>query len=767
MTIRQRRKKLEEMERGNGLSDAYTATLSRLKAQNGNRVGLGLRALMWVSYSEKPLRAEQLCHALGVEIGSTDLDPDNVPALRTLLSSCLGLLTVEASSSIVRLVHFTLQEHLLSDPTIFHSPHSTVAEVCLTYLNSRSVRDLSPTLRSAPSTMPFLKYASLHWAAHTKRGMTENVRILALRLLDRFDEHISAQLLLLKHEKWGFFGPKVRGVEGRVGFTGLHGGAYLGMVDVVATIMEMKNSDANASDFTGSTALTWAAYKGHREVVKILLEREDVNPNHAVAEYGWTPLELAAAGGHEGVAKMLLERNDVNPDRPNKYGGTPLLLAAANGHEGIVKILLERNDVNPDRPNKYGQTPLLLAAAGGHEGVAKMLLERNDVNPDQADTKYGQTPLMLAADGGHEGIVKILLERNDVNPNLVDTEYGQTPLFLAAEGGHEGIVKILLERNDVNPNLADTKYCQTPLSWAAEGGHEGVAKMLLERNDVKPDQPDTEYGRTPLSMAAANGHEGIVKMLLERNDVSPDQPDTEYGRTPLSWAAEGGPEGVVKVFLELNDFRTTIPHDENLAPQPVAPPLPHNRPIDIPLKPDHLNSPVSGTSSQASLPPPAEPTEEGLVETKFSSSCPNANIKDSNINPPLPPLDSIELELVPELMHPLSASPDAPSTTKPSVLLQLASLRPLMFLPSLRKSDTRPNNTRSPLPIVLNRYWTIYSCLCLLVSVAYRKNSRNRTSRQGVGAALARKVLHIFLFAVLKLGLGNRRWRELLRSRHK
>jgi len=104
-------------------------------AQKGGRAGLGLQALMWVLYSERPLVAEELCHALGVEIGSTDLDPENIPALRTLLSSCLGLLTVEAASSTVRLVHFTLREHLSSDTTLFHSPHSTIAEACLTYLN--------------------------------------------------------------------------------------------------------------------------------------------------------------------------------------------------------------------------------------------------------------------------------------------------------------------------------------------------------------------------------------------------------------------------------------------------------------------------------------------------------------------------------------------------------------------------------------------------------------------------------------------------------
>ena len=126
VTIGQRRKKLAEIARGNGLSDAYTATLTRLKTQKGNKSVLGQKALIWVSYSARPLQAEELCHALGMEIGSTDLDPESIASMRTLLSSCLGLLTVEASSSMVRLVHFTLQEHLSSDPTLSSVPNRPV-----------------------------------------------------------------------------------------------------------------------------------------------------------------------------------------------------------------------------------------------------------------------------------------------------------------------------------------------------------------------------------------------------------------------------------------------------------------------------------------------------------------------------------------------------------------------------------------------------------------------------------------------------------------
>ena len=108
MTVRQRRKKLDKMRQGNGLDDAYTANLRWVRAQKGYKSVLGMKALMWVLYSERPIQVQAPRHVLGVKIGSSDLDPENVPALRTLVASCLGLVTVEESSSTVRPVHFTL-----------------------------------------------------------------------------------------------------------------------------------------------------------------------------------------------------------------------------------------------------------------------------------------------------------------------------------------------------------------------------------------------------------------------------------------------------------------------------------------------------------------------------------------------------------------------------------------------------------------------------------------------------------------------------------
>ena len=143
-TVHQRRQTLHKMTNGFGLDDAYSTTLSRIREQRGGRVKLGMEAVMWISRSKRPLRGEELCHALAVELGTTDLNVQNVPSIRTLLSCTLGLVTIDEKTSTLRLVHFTLQEYLAAHPSLFTTPHSMMAETCLTYLNFQSICKLQP-----------------------------------------------------------------------------------------------------------------------------------------------------------------------------------------------------------------------------------------------------------------------------------------------------------------------------------------------------------------------------------------------------------------------------------------------------------------------------------------------------------------------------------------------------------------------------------------------------------------------------------------------
>jgi len=55
----------------------------------------------------------------------------------------------------------------------------------------------------------------------------------------------------------------------------------------------------------------------------------------------------AALNGHEGVVKLLLQREDVDPNRTDKHGGTPFSYATKKGHERIVQLLQARKSVGP------------------------------------------------------------------------------------------------------------------------------------------------------------------------------------------------------------------------------------------------------------------------------------------------------------------------------------------------------------------------------------------------------------------------------------
>ena len=445
-TIYRRRQKLRAMGTSLDLGGAYEATLERVKAQGGEKARLGVATLMWISHSRRPLQAEEICHAVAIRIGSNDFDNDDAPAISTLLGCCQGLATMEKGTSTVRLIHFTLQEYLCTHPDLFDKAHSTIAETCLTYLNCQHANDLPTDSPFHPPGTPLLEYSSLYWGTHMQMELSDRAKAFALQLLGQFDGHISAKILwrsiggelLRRVLPWGPLPDCER-------FSALHCISYFGMTEVARILIKMSRWDVNQGDGLGVTPLIWAAIYGHAEMVRVLLEEKQIQPDRQEANHGRAALSWAAEKGHEGIVKLLLGRGDVNPDARDTHGQTPLLWAVENSHIGLVKLLLGHKDVNADTPERaHGRAPLSWAAEKGNEGIVKLLLGRKDVNPDRLG-KSGRSPLSWAAEKGHEGIVKLLLGLDNVHPDTPDTNYGRTPLSWAAANDHEEIVKLLLE----------------------------------------------------------------------------------------------------------------------------------------------------------------------------------------------------------------------------------------------------------------------------------------------------------------------------------
>jgi len=74
-------------------------------------------------------------------------------------------------------------------------------------------------------------------------------------------------------------------------------------------------------------------------VVKLLFEREDVDPNHTDKDDG-TPLSSAASRRREPERLSYCSNGEMlTLNLPDKYGVTPLPYAVRRGHERIAQLL--------------------------------------------------------------------------------------------------------------------------------------------------------------------------------------------------------------------------------------------------------------------------------------------------------------------------------------------------------------------------------------------------------------------------------------------
>jgi ankyrin repeat protein len=141
-----------------------------------------------------------------------------------------------------------------------------------------------------------------------------------------------------------------------------------------------------------------------REVVSIL--NQDPSMLNAFAPDGFQPLGLAAFFGHDEVVKILLDR-DAEFDAPSKNGlsVTPLNSATAGRHLDIVAQLLERG-ANPNSSQADGFTPLHAAAQNGQRAMLELLL--NHGANKEIRNKQGLTALDLAIQSDHANLSDLL-----------------------------------------------------------------------------------------------------------------------------------------------------------------------------------------------------------------------------------------------------------------------------------------------------------------------------------------------------------------------
>ncbi|KAI5785671.1 ankyrin repeat-containing domain protein, partial [Pyronema domesticum] len=126
-----------------------------------------------------------------------------------------------------------------------------------------------------------------------------------------------------------------------------------------------------------STALMVACRNGRKEVIELLLAREDIHINIQDTNHGRTALMEACRYGKKEIVKLLVAREDVDASIEDEDGNAALmfLYMSYRGDGELVVILLARDGVYINARYNDGLTALMEASSRGHEEIVKVLLE--------------------------------------------------------------------------------------------------------------------------------------------------------------------------------------------------------------------------------------------------------------------------------------------------------------------------------------------------------------------------------------------------------
>ena len=571
MTKSEIRKSLHNLS--TNLSQAFEDTIERIGNEPRNRQQIAMQSLMWVSHARSQLRIIELQHALATQVGDTKFDEDNLLQARLIVDCCFGLIVLDNESSIVRLVHHTLQDFLQArQQPHFANEETQITRICLTYLcfDRSEISSMQPQEYGLQSRQvfnsldgfPFLGYAAAHWGHHAQHADPNEIEDIALKFLRSPSKISRAEQSRSQPSSPPAELPRFRDIRrtrSRGDLTGLHIAAGFGLDELIHLLLD-EGLDANARDSYGYRALHEAACNGHVKAACALVKRGAAVD--LVDLDGNTPLYLAVSFAHQDLILKLLEHG-ADPNAQCVDNWTPLHEAADKGHINIVTLLLD-NKASAHSQSARGLNALHRAAGRGHIEIVKLLLKRGC----QVDalTWDEWTPLHGASSSGNHETVRLLLEHNaSIDHRSAD---GRAPLHRACRGGHSLTVSVLLEKG-ANILLSDFTG-NIPLHRAAKGGNMKIARQLLNHDASATVAQITALnasGRTPRGEASYSGH-WKVATLLRREEVFHHQFDPDPDHELATAVADGDLPRVQELIKDGADINQ--PQGDSLTPLHLA-----------------------------------------------------------------------------------------------------------------------------------------------------------------------------------------------------
>lgn len=287
------------------------------------------------------------------------------------------------------------------------------------------------------------------------------------------------------------------------GATGLHLVARFGLVTQLRDLLkEIPVSEINSRDPYGQTPLVLAVRHGHWDIINVILDDSNVDPNLSDDD-GRSPLSIASQLGYSSVVEKLLSTGETDLNLPAFDGWSPLMYASRGNHTEIIKLLLADKKIHANFTSPDGQTALKLAVEMGFTDVVRLLLESGRVETNPSDSTSRDT-FMTALENGDKDIIYLLLEygyTNAIETSTLPSSAGLVPtvglicrssslftydgspetrriFWMAVEKGFVDMVLLLLRTGKADPNLTDSAK-KSALMLAVENKHKEVVEALL------------------------------------------------------------------------------------------------------------------------------------------------------------------------------------------------------------------------------------------------------------------------------------------------
>ncbi|KAF4462854.1 ankyrin unc44 [Fusarium albosuccineum] len=226
-----------------------------------------------------------------------------------------------------------------------------------------------------------------------------------------------------------------------------------------------------------NTPLILASFHRHREIVKNLLNTDGQTDVDAKDTFGWTALHCASYRGHTKVVQLLLDQANPNIDAAIEEGSTALHLASRKDNGSVVRLLLEAT-ASVDAKDKDSMTALHIVSSA--QGDDRVQLDPDEVGPD--DLTPEERCNIEFQSGRHCAVVQLLLN-SGAKPGARN-KWNETALHLAARCGDPDRLQLILEGMEQEDLLSRNREGQTALYSAFTGYRPEIAMKSLLASDM-------------------------------------------------------------------------------------------------------------------------------------------------------------------------------------------------------------------------------------------------------------------------------------------